>query len=150
MESKANYFYLKDHHKDCFGDYVQYFLAAFGLTDWEVRIGWYEGTDCRARLDHINEQNRLCSIELCRNWVDAPDSAMLKHAAFHEVMELLLVDCRWLVERADWTQVMREVQMSQEQHKVIRRLEHYVLSRDDFEVPLCQPKPLQVAKKSKK
>ena len=105
----------------------KFFIALFGLFDWQIDYRHSEKKDHRAYID-FHWQGKMATIALCKNWEsDEPNDFNIKRDAFHEVCELLLADSYIAACDIDLTPQLRREALERARHAVIRRMENCVL-----------------------
>lgn len=107
---------------------AEYWVAKFGLFDWELTIRMSdEYPDNRASCLCSDLQNRVAHLILTETWEYAPEDREIRLSAFHEVMELLLMNLRLyltVIPGVDDEFVDGEV------HRVIRIFENVVWAEE--------------------
>jgi hypothetical protein len=114
---------LSDKHLSVFRAEATKWMQAFGLVDWEVVIDLTDDfPENRASCLASSLEDRCAHLLLTREWDYPPADDELRMCAFHEVMELLLMNLRSAVDvRGVDTRLV-----DQEMHRLIRIFENAI------------------------
>lgn len=116
-------------HFKLFKDECRKWIGKFGLLDYEIHYTHddYEGSFAYC-VHPDNRDDRIFTLGLSRNLIDGYDESNvlwhIKHAAFHEIMEILLYPFQYLAE----TRFICRDEIDNERHRVIRILENVIFN----------------------
>lgn len=130
MTEDAKIYETTPEHFELFRAEAQRFIDLFGLLDWYVLFAHREGGASLADIN-ANYFGKSAEIGLFKEWAppDIPSDDLMRHCAFHEVMELLLVPMRKIALDPDMNRQEKKHALDVEAHAIIRRLENVVLPR---------------------
>lgn len=114
-----------DKNIQTFTKAVKKYQRMFNLLDWRVVVNEQIKPDVRASCYTVNS-GQIANICYSLSWVNNPETTAqeLKTSAFHEIMELMLMNMRVLAE--DRNMLRDEELVDKEVHKIIRILENTV------------------------
>lgn len=120
----------KEHFKD-FVECCEHYQKLLGLFDFAIRYTFEDVPPSDGKMTVAStlscEINRNARIRLNKNWVqnEPPTYAVLKKAALHEMLEVLMGDVRRdMLHTFSWMHVDSKI------HRVIRSIEHAMLEDD--------------------
>lgn len=119
-------FETTNEHFTLFKDEAQYWIAKFGLFDWDIEFK-HEPNEELSMLawcayDNDSCINRYCQIGLNQTWAMEVEDHVVKQVAFHEVLEVLLLRIGYIAKLRDFN----EADLIEEIHVIIRRFENTV------------------------
>lgn len=121
---------------ETFKEEVDYWIRYFGLMEWELHVT-NENEDGLDALGTCwgDTVNRIAGINLNEIWNEKPTDIRIRQIAFHQVMELLLVEIKVAAYERDTS----EEDIIGATHTIIRRLENTIF-KDKHKKHVCKCK----------
>ncbi len=101
----------------------------FGLTEWKLYFDHCKLDDLCGQV-HYNVVGCVATISMTTEWnkLGLCDDFSIRQTAFHEICEILLARLEQMVgQRYD----LNELEIREESHRIIRRLENSVFKEED-------------------
>jgi len=112
---------LERHHFAYWVGCCKALIKVIEISDWDVSYHFFESDDATPRASMVVHCpcNRVASLQLYDRWDKVPSEHALWRTAFHEVMELLMVDINMMAHNREFDPSAYD----REIHRVIRIME---------------------------
>ena len=117
---------LQQRDFEVFVEESKYWLDFFGIKDWSINFRFKELHEGFRAECKVNWSGRICYLCLSTTHKEKPSDLEIRKSAFHEVLELLLIDLEYTLLDEKIPTEERKYLAEVQRHSLIRRFENTV------------------------